>query len=222
MPSLMDYMGLSTPQFQVPSMVQNYESTPLEYDRLGSLPAINAPVVPSLQLAMQAPFNFGLTMPQMGLSASMGQGGMPMSMGQGTVAAGPQELEAHFQEAAKLTGMPVNVIKAVAQAESDFRNLGPNRVGATGIMQTIPSTFNMVSRANPSLGLTNIRDPRHNILAGALYLKQMYNRFGGDMPRTLAAYNAGPGNVAKYGGIPPFKETQNYVSKIMGRLGYGG
>ena len=220
MPSLMDYMGLSTPQFQVPSMVQGYESTPLEYDRLGSLPTMSAPVVPSLQQAMQAPFNFGLTMPQMGGFAPMGQGTIPM--GQGTVAVGPQELEAHFQEASKLTGMPVNVLKAVAQAESDFRNLGPNRVGATGIMQTIPSTFAEVSRANPNLGLTNIRDPRQNILAGALYLKQMYNRFGGDMSRTLAAYNAGPGNVAKYGGIPPFRETQNYVSKIMGRLGYGG
>src|SRR5262249_26459190 len=86
-------------------------------------------------------------------------------------------------------------------------NFDPNAVypkGAGGIMQLMPGTAK-------EMGVRDIFDPVQNTEAGVKYAKKMYNQFGGDIPLTLAAYNAGPGNVKKYGGVPPFKETKKYV-----------
>lgn len=124
----------------------------------------------------------------------------------------PSSLEAYFQEASDTYGVPVALIKAVAKAESNFNSQAISSAGAQGVMQLMPATAE-------GLGVTDPFDARENILGGTKYLAQMLTKYSGSVKLALAAYNAGSGNVDKYEGIPPFKETQNYVKKIFGYLG---
>lgn len=117
-----------------------------------------------------------------------------------------------FMRAAETYQIPVNLVKAVAKTESNFNPDAVSCCGAQGVMQLMPSTA-------AGLGVTDPFDAEQNIMGGAKYLSQMMDRYGGDMKLTLAAYNAGAGNVAKYGGVPPFKETQAYVERVMGYMG---
>ena len=119
-----------------------------------------------------------------------------------------------FEEAAAKYDVPENLLRAVAQAESDFNPKAVSSCGAAGVMQLMPDTAK-------SLGVTDPYNAEQNINGGAKYLSNLLKKYDGDIDKTLAAYNAGPGNVAKYGGVPPFKETQNYVSKIKSILGEG-
>ena len=124
------------------------------------------------------------------------------------------DLDAIFEAASQTYGVSVDLLKAVARAESNFRPDATSKCGAMGIMQLMPGTAKM-------LGVTDAYDPEQNIMGGAKFLRQMLDKFGGDVRLALAAYNAGPGNVVKYGGIPPFNETQNYVKTVTGYLGEG-
>lgn len=117
-----------------------------------------------------------------------------------------------FLKAAETYQVPVNLVKAVAKTESNFNPDAVSCCGAQGVMQLMPSTA-------AGLGVTDPFDAEQNIMGGAKYLSQMMDRYGGDIKLTLAAYNAGAGNVAKYGGVPPFKETQAYVERVMGYMG---
>lgn len=129
-----------------------------------------------------------------------------------SLSSGRADLDAIFDEASKRYGIPANLLKAVAKAESNFRPDATSRCGAMGIMQLMPGT----ARA---LGVTDAYDPEQNIMGGAKFLKDMLDQFNGDVSLALAAYNAGPNNVVKYGGIPPFNETQNYVRTVLEYLG---
>lgn len=118
------------------------------------------------------------------------------------------QLDAIFDEAASKYGVDAKFLKAIAKCESDFSTECTSRSGAMGIMQLMPQTA-------ASLGVTNAYDPYQNIMGGARYISEKLSQYNGNKSLALAAYNAGSGNVAKYGGIPPFKETQNYVAKVM-------
>jgi Rod binding domain-containing protein len=112
-----------------------------------------------------------------------------------------------INEASSKFKVPENVIKAIIGAESAGRADAVSSVGAKGLMQLMDGTAD-------NLGVRNSFDPRQNILGGTKYIKQMLDRFDGNIDYALAAYNAGPGNVRKYNGIPPFKETQSYVVRV--------
>jgi Rod binding domain-containing protein len=117
------------------------------------------------------------------------------------------------QEAADRHGVNVNLLKAVIAAESAGRTNARSSRNAKGVMQLIDTTATM-------MGVQNVWDPRDNINGGARYLGQMMDRFSGDIPSAVASYNAGPGAVEKHGGVPPYRETQAYVSKVMDYFRY--
>lgn len=126
-----------------------------------------------------------------------------------TTASVPTDLMSIFQEAAQTYGIDVNLLTAIARQESNFTASATSSSGAMGIMQLMPATAQ-------GLGVNDAYNPYENIMGGAKYISQLLSRYNGDVSLALAAYNAGSGNVAKYGGIPPFAETQNYVSKVLG------
>ena len=123
-------------------------------------------------------------------------------------------LDAIFKQAAATYNVSEDLLKAVAKQESNFQTDVVSSAGATGVMQLMPSTAK-------AMGVEDSLDPTQNIMGGAKLLSQLLNQYNGDTALALAAYNAGTGNVAKYGGIPPFKETQNYVAKVLGYLETG-
>jgi transglycosylase-like protein with SLT domain/uncharacterized protein DUF4124 len=122
------------------------------------------------------------------------------------------DFDDHIQSAAALHGISEDLIRAIIQVESQFDRLAISTAGARGLMQLMPATAR-------SMGVTDSFDARQNILGGARYLRSLLGRYGGDVSLAAAAYNAGEGAVARYNGIPPYKETQNYVRKVNAILG---
>lgn len=115
-------------------------------------------------------------------------------------------------EAANAAAVGVDLINAVAWQESRMRPGVVSPAGAIGEMQLMPATAR-------GLGIDPF-DPRQNLLGGAVYLGGLLRRYKGDTIRALAAYNAGPGAVDRYGGVPPFKETRDYVDAVLSRLSF--
>ena len=149
-----------------------------------------------------------------GMSAVLGGGAdtedAPAVNNAPTLTSGNAEIDDAINAAAAKHGLPADLLFAVAQTESDFDQSVVSEAGAKGIMQLMPDTA-------AALGV-DADDIVQNIEGGARYLKQQLDDFGGNVEMALAAYNAGPGAVEKYKGVPPYTETQNYVAKIMGIL----
>jgi soluble lytic murein transglycosylase-like protein len=123
--------------------------------------------------------------------------------------AAPAQIDGLVQSNAATFGVDPNLIRAVIANESNFNPNATSNAGAQGLMQLMPDTA-------ASLGVTNSYDPEQNVWGGTRYLRSMIDRFGGDLPKAIAAYNAGPEAVERYGGIPPYPETQAYVNNVLG------
>jgi soluble lytic murein transglycosylase-like protein len=113
-----------------------------------------------------------------------------------------------ISDASKRHGISFSLLKAIIKAESDFDPQAVSKKGAMGLMQIMPQNFKL-------LGLEDPFDPTQNINAGARYFKQLYDRFGGKLALSLAAYNAGPTAVDYYKTIPPYEETEEYVRRVL-------
>ena len=116
-----------------------------------------------------------------------------------------------IQEAAEVHGLDAALIRAVMRTESAFNPAAVSPVGAMGLMQLMPALAKEMGVGDPF-------NPRQNVMGGAKYLAKLLDMHNGNIKLALASYNAGPGNVRRYRGIPPFKETRNYVRKITGLL----
>ena len=119
-----------------------------------------------------------------------------------------EQIIAMIDEASEKYGVDSKLVKALVQQESGFNPNAKSKVGALGLMQLMPSTAK-------GLGVKDAMDPKENIEGGVKYLRSMLDRFHGNTILALAAYNAGPNAVSKYDGVPPYKETQNYVKAIL-------
>ena len=117
---------------------------------------------------------------------------------------------AEIDAAATSNGIDPSLLKGLVSQESGFDPNARSGAGALGLTQLMPGTA-------AGLGVTNPLDPVQSLQGGAKYLRQQLDRFGGDEKLALAAYNAGPGAVAKYGGVPPYRETQNYVTNVLSK-----
>ncbi len=120
------------------------------------------------------------------------------------------DLSALAEAAARRHALDPELVRAVVAVESDFRADAVSPKGAQGLMQLMPATAK-------ALGVTDAFDPAQNLEGGARHLRALIDQYGGDVKRALAAYNAGPGAVARHGGVPPYPETRDYVRKVLRR-----
>jgi soluble lytic murein transglycosylase-like protein len=139
-----------------------------------------------------------------GAAAGTATATVPTTLGGGAAT----QYDAQITAAATKYGIDPALLKGLIRQESNFDATARSGAGAQGLTQLMPGTASSLG-VDPS-------DPAQAIEGGAKYLKQQLDRFGGDPSKALAAYNAGPGAVAKYGGVPPYAETQSYVQKVLG------
>jgi soluble lytic murein transglycosylase-like protein len=154
----------------------------------------------------QAPGTTFASALQQASSASVGAQPTAAPAGAGTEGS---QYDALIEQAAARNGVDPAILHGLIQQESAFNPNSTSSAGAAGLTQLMPGTAS-------SLGVANPLNPAESIEGGARYLSQMMGKFSGNTTDALAAYNAGPGAVQKYGGVPPYAETQSYVSKVLG------
>ena len=140
--------------------------------------------------------------------ATRSRGGTGSGPERGRAAPSESQYDAYITQAAAVYQIPDDLIRAVIMVESGYNPRAASKADARGLMQLIPSTANRML-------VDDVFDPRQNIFGGVRYMRVLANLFNGDLFLTLAAYNAGEGAVAKFGGIPPYPETQSYVARVV-------
>lgn len=190
---------------QLESMIQAYENNqPVQQN-----PAFSA-LIQKMDGTPQGKFNFKGAIPPnvQGVLPSDRQVTFTTQGVTGSLAARQEAFQPMVEKYAQLHGVDKALVNAVIRQESGFNPAAVSKAGAQGLMQLMPGTAK-------GLGVENSLNPEQNIDGGVRLLKSLLKTYNGNIPLALAAYNAGGGAVAKYGGIPPYKETQNYVRSIL-------
>jgi soluble lytic murein transglycosylase-like protein len=176
--------------------------------RLGELQTMvaqmNAPAAPAPATAPAA------TAPTSSFAGALAAAQTSPSAAPVSGAGGSSAFDSEINAAAASNGIDPALLKGLVSQESGFNPSARSGAGAVGLTQLMPGTAS-------ALGVTNPLDPAQSLQGGAKYLREQLDRFGGDETLALAAYNAGPGAVQKYGGVPPYAETQNYVTSVMSK-----
>jgi soluble lytic murein transglycosylase-like protein len=176
--------------------------------RLGELQTMvaqmNAPAAPAPATAPAA------TAPTSSFAGALAAAQTSPSAAPVSGAGGSSAFDSEINAAAASNGIDPALLKGLVSQESGFNPSARSGAGAVGLTQLMPGTAS-------ALGVTNPLDPAQSLQGGAKYLREQLDRFGGDQTLALAAYNAGPGAVQKYGGVPPYAETQNYVTSVMSK-----
>jgi len=174
----------------------------------GTVPTSIASGSTSTSTSTSQPANFASAL-QAASSADATSANYSTAAYQPTSAPASGEYAALIEQAAQRNGVEPALLQGLIQQESGFDPNAQSSAGAAGLTQLMPGTAS-------SMGVANPLDPAESIEGGARYLGQLRRQFGGNTTDALAAYNAGPGAVQQYGGVPPYAETESYVSKVLG------
>jgi soluble lytic murein transglycosylase-like protein len=182
-------------------------SAAVAFDRIEQIQAMMAALAPVGAQATPAASSTSPTAFASSLQAATHATAPTAATGATAAAGAATPFAAEIDAAAQRNGLDPALLRGLIRQESNFNADAKSPAGAMGLTQLMPATA-------AGLGVTNPSDPVQNIEGGAKYLKQQLDRFGGDVSKALAAYNAGPGAVQKYNGVPPYAETQNYVKNV--------
>ena len=183
--------------------IRRMQSIERQFQTLSNMSAVSAGVDQNFQSILDASMST-----KAGASVSSSDKVFSPSSVAASKSASKEELDSLISKYASQNSLDPDFVKAVVKQESGFNPSAKSHCGAMGLMQLMPATAS-------SLGVHNPYDPEQNIAGGTKYLKGLMDRFEGNKELALAAYNAGPGAVKKYGGVPPYRETQNYVKNII-------